>query len=55
LWGVVAADAATTTVRVSVRTTTGDRDRIARAIRQEALSALHALEVFAAAGPVPPA
>ena len=54
LWGVGGADAATTTVRVSVRTTTADRDRIARAIRQQALSALHALEVFASAGTLPP-
>ena len=54
-WGVVAADAATMTVRVSVRTTTAERERITRAIRREALRGLHALDVFVPAPPGPPA
>src|SRR5580700_10344962 len=33
VWGVVATDAATLTTRVSIRTTTAERDRIARAVR----------------------
>jgi small conductance mechanosensitive channel len=35
LWGVVAADAETLTTRVSIRTPTAERERIARAIREE--------------------
>jgi len=54
LWGVVAADAATMTVRVSVRTTTAERERIARAVRREVLRALHALGVFIPAAAAPP-
>jgi small-conductance mechanosensitive channel len=52
LWGVVASDADTLTTRVSVRTTTADRERIARAVRAEVSRRLHALDVFTApAGP----
>jgi small-conductance mechanosensitive channel len=55
LWGVVAADAETLTCRVSIRTLTAERERIARALREEVARRLHALAVFAtdppAAGP----
>jgi small-conductance mechanosensitive channel len=46
VWGVVAADAGTMTTRVSIRTPLGDRDRIARALREEISRRLHALGVF---------
>jgi small conductance mechanosensitive channel len=47
LWGVVAADAVTLTGRVSIRTSTAERERIARAVRQEVARRLHAQGVFA--------
>jgi small conductance mechanosensitive channel len=53
-WGVVANDAATVTVRVSVRTPTRERDRIARALRQEIVRRLHALDVYLPPGVVVP-
>jgi moderate conductance mechanosensitive channel len=57
LWGVVAADADSLTCRVSIRTLTAERERIARALREEVARRLHALAVFAtdppAAGPEP--
>jgi len=53
VWGVVATDAGTMTSRVSIRTSTAERDRIARAVRQEVARRLHALDVFVP--PVPPA
>jgi small-conductance mechanosensitive channel len=57
LWGVVATDADTLTCRVSIRTLTAERERIARALREEVARRLHALGVFAtdppAAGPEP--
>jgi small conductance mechanosensitive channel len=47
VWGVVAADAVTLTGRVSIRTSTAERERIARAVRQEVARRLHAQGVFA--------
>jgi small conductance mechanosensitive channel len=60
VWGVVAADATTLTSRVSVRTPTAERERIARALRQEIARRLHTMEVYlppvvAAADAPPPA
>jgi moderate conductance mechanosensitive channel len=52
LWGVVASDAATTTTRVSIRVSIGDRDRVGRALREEISRRLHAIDAFAA--PAPP-
>lgn len=52
-WGVVGADATTATVRVSIRTSTAERDRLTRALREEVARRLHALEVFLP--PAPPA
>ena len=49
LWGVVAAAADTFTCRVSVRTSTPDRERAARILRQEIAVGLQAAGVFAAA------
>ena len=49
LWGVVAIAADTTTTRISVRTPTAERDRIARALREEVTRRLHALGVFGSA------
>jgi small conductance mechanosensitive channel len=46
VWGVVAADAATITGRVSIRTPTAERERVARAVREEIARRLHALKVF---------
>jgi small-conductance mechanosensitive channel len=51
LWGVVATDAATLTCRVSIRTLTAERERIARALREEVARRLHVLGVFAADPP----
>jgi small conductance mechanosensitive channel len=53
VWGVVAIDVATITSRLSVRTPIGERDRVARALREEIARRLHALEVYVApvAGP----
>jgi moderate conductance mechanosensitive channel len=45
-WGVVAADADTFTTRVSVKVPHGERDRVERAIREEAARRLHAAGVF---------
>ena len=53
VWGVVAAAADTFTCRVSVRTPTTERDRVARAIREEVqrrLGAINAFPAVAAAG-----
>jgi small-conductance mechanosensitive channel len=47
VWGVVAADADTLTSRVSIRTTTAERERLARAVREEVARRLHAQGVFA--------
>lgn len=49
LWGVVATAADTFTCRVSVRTSTTDRERVARILRQEIALRLQAADVFAAA------
>jgi small-conductance mechanosensitive channel len=49
VWGVVAAAADTFTCRVSVRTPTTERDRVARAIREEVQRRLGAIGAFAAA------
>jgi small-conductance mechanosensitive channel len=46
VWGVVASDADTLTSRVSVRTPLADRERIARALREEVARQLHAHHVF---------
>ncbi|HVC70414.1 MAG TPA: mechanosensitive ion channel domain-containing protein [Acidimicrobiales bacterium] len=46
VWGVVASDANTFTSRVSIRTPTAERERIARALREEIVRRLHALDVF---------
>jgi len=54
VWGVVAADANTFTSRVSIRTTTAERERIARALRGEITRRLHALDVFLTPGTPPP-
>jgi len=59
VWGVVASAADTLTTRVSVRTSSAERDRIARALREEVARRLHALDVFvppgvAPSGPEPP-
>jgi small conductance mechanosensitive channel len=51
LWGVVATDADTLTARVSVRTSTAERERVARALREEAARRLHAAGVFDSPGP----
>jgi small conductance mechanosensitive channel len=51
VWGVVATDAATMTSRVSVRTPAAERERIARALREEVARRLHALDVFDPPGP----
>jgi small conductance mechanosensitive channel len=48
-WGVVAAASDTFTTRVSVRTTLGDRDRVARGLLEEIARRLHAVGVFAQA------
>jgi moderate conductance mechanosensitive channel len=53
VWGVVASDAATTTVRVSIRVTLGDRDRVGRAVREETARRLHAIDAFAPPGTPP--
>jgi small-conductance mechanosensitive channel len=53
VWGVVATDAATLTTRVSIRTATAERDRIARALREEVARRLHGLDVFVPQGPPP--
>ena len=58
LWGVVATAADTFTCRVSVRTSTTDRERVARVLRQEIARRLQAAGVFAvvvAAAPGPSA
>jgi len=54
VWGVVAIDADTLTSRVSIRTPTKERDRIARALREEITRRLHALDVFVPPAPAPP-
>jgi moderate conductance mechanosensitive channel len=55
VWGVVATAADTYTCRVSVRTSTADRDRVARVLRQEIALGLQAADVFVTAGaPAPP-
>jgi small conductance mechanosensitive channel len=46
-WGVVAADADTLTCRVSIRTSTAERERIARAVREEVARRLHAIGAYA--------
>jgi moderate conductance mechanosensitive channel len=46
VWGVIDAAADTFTCRVSVRTPTTERDRVARAVREEILRRLGALGVF---------
>jgi small-conductance mechanosensitive channel len=54
VWGVVATAADTFTCRVSVRTTTSDRERVARILRREVALRLQAEGVYAttaAAGP----
>ena len=48
VWGVVAAGADAFTCRVSVRTPTTERDRVARAIREEVQRRLGAIHAFAA-------
>ena len=48
LWGVVATAADTFTCRVSVRTPTAERERVARLLRQEIAVGLQAQDVFAA-------
>ncbi len=48
LWGVVATAADTFTCRVSVRTATADRERVARLLRQEIAVGLQGKAVFAA-------
>jgi small-conductance mechanosensitive channel len=57
LWGVVAAAADTFTCRVSVRTSTPEREHVARILRQEIALRLQAAGVFAVPAPVagPPA
>jgi small conductance mechanosensitive channel len=55
VWGVVATAADTYTCRVSVRTSTADRDRVTRVLRQEIALGLQAADVFVtAAAPTPP-
>lgn len=49
VWGVVATAADTFTCRVSVRTSSTDRERVARILRQEIALRLQAAGVFAAA------
>ncbi len=49
VWGVVASAADTFTCRVSVRTSSTDRERVARILRQEIASRLQAARVFDAA------
>jgi small conductance mechanosensitive channel len=51
LWGVVAASLDSFTCRVSVRTSTTERERLARALREEIGRRLQAAGVFAAAAP----
>jgi moderate conductance mechanosensitive channel len=46
VWGVVATAADTFTCRVSVRTSSTDRERVARILRQEIASRLQAVGVF---------
>ena len=46
VWGVVAADADTFTIRVSVRTPLAARDALSRALRQDIVRALHAAGAF---------
>ncbi len=53
VWGVVATAADTFTCRVSVRTSTTDRERVARILRQEIALRLQAAGVFAITGPAP--
>jgi small conductance mechanosensitive channel len=53
LWGVVATDADTITARVSIRTTSAERGRLTRALREEIARRLHAGGVFGP--PDPPA
>ena len=48
LWGVIAAAADTFTCRVSIRTPTTERDRVARAVREEAVRRLGAIGAFSA-------
>jgi len=55
LWGVVATAADTFTCRVSVRTSSTDRERVARLLRQEMATRLQAAGVFAAAPAIAPA
>lgn len=52
LWGVVATAADTFTCRVSLRTATPDRERVARVLRQEIALRLQAEGVFATTAPV---
>jgi len=49
VWGVVATAADTFTCRISVRTSSTDRERVARILRQEIALRLQAAGVFAAA------
>jgi small-conductance mechanosensitive channel len=46
VWGVVAIAADTMTSRVSIRTTVAERDRVARALREEIARRLHVAGVF---------
>lgn len=46
VWGVVAMAADTMTTRVSIRTPTAERERIGRALREEAARRLHGLQVY---------
>jgi small conductance mechanosensitive channel len=55
LWGVVATAADTFTCRVSVRTSTPDRERVARILRQEIALRLQAAGAFAVTAAAPPA
>jgi small conductance mechanosensitive channel len=49
LWGVIASDANSFTIRVSIRTPTAQRAAVARALREEIVRCLHASGVFATA------
>jgi len=54
VWGVVATAADTFTCRVSVRTSTTDRERVARILRHEIALRLQAAGAFATTGTAPP-
>jgi moderate conductance mechanosensitive channel len=53
LWGVVAATADTFTCKVSVRTSTSERDHLARVVREEIARRLQAAGAFGEAGAAP--